>query len=381
MPTRLRVMSVLSCLPLALALAACGERGDGAPAETAARPVRTIIVGDSAGSELRRFPGRVEATQQAELSFRVAGQLREVRVREGDRVEAGSVIARLDPTDYETALADRQATFDNAERNYRRASELVESGSISRLDYDRMEAQFRSAEAALEQARNNLAYTELRAPFTGRIAQRLVENFEEVQARQPVFYLQGDQQLDVIIDLPETIIRQVRRGDAVETDEDVASSDAARVQAWATFSDYPELKLPLTLREVATRADAATQTYRVTFSMPPPKAFTVLPGMSADVAVDFSPLLSGDQVFWLPAQAVQADASLAAQVWIYDSASGTVSARPVETGRLADDRIQVTSGLAGGEEIVAVGAPYLSEGMRVRPLPQLEQAEPRPGDR
>jgi RND family efflux transporter MFP subunit len=207
-----------------------------------------------------------------------------------------------------------------------------------------------------------------------------VENFEEVQARQPVFYLQGDQQLDVIIDLPETIIRQVRRGDAVETDEDVASSDAARVQAWATFSDYPELKLPLTLREVATRADAATQTYRVTFSMPPPKAFTVLPGMSADVAVDFSPLLSGDQVFWLPAQAVQADASLAAQVWIYDSATGTVRARPVETGRLADDRIQVLSGLTGGEEIVAVGAPYLSEGMRVRPLPQLEQAEPRPGD-
>jgi RND family efflux transporter MFP subunit len=372
-------MTVLSCVPLALA--ACGERGDGAPAETAARPVRTIVVGDSAGSELRRFPGRVEATQQAELSFRVAGQLREIRVREGDRVEAGGVIARLDPTDYETALADRQATFDNAERNYRRASELVESGSISRLDYDRMEAQFRSAEAALEQARNNLAYTELRAPFTGRIAQRLVENFEEVQARQPVFYLQGDQQLDVIIDLPETIIRQVRRGDAVEMDEDVASSDAARVRAWATFSDYPELQLPLSLREVATRADASTQTYRVTFSMPPPEAFTVLPGMTAEVAVDFSPLLSADQVFWLPAQAVQADASLAAQVWVYDSATGTVTARPVETGRLADDRIQVLSGLEGGEEIVAVGAPYLSEGMRVRPLPQLEQAEPRPGDR
>ena len=376
---RLRMLTALLCS--SLALVACGQRGDGASEEPAARLVRTVVVGDSASSELRRFPGRVEATQQAELSFRVAGQLREVLVREGDRVEAGSVIARLDPTDFETALADRQATFDNAERNYRRASELVESGSISRLDYDRMEAQFRSAEAALEQARNNLAYTELRAPFTGRIAQRLVENFEEVQARQPVFYLQGDQQLDVIIDLPETIIRQVRRGDAVALDEDVATSEAARVQAWATFNDHPELRLPLTLREVATRADASTQTYRVTFSMPPPSAFTVLPGMTAEVAVDFSPLLSGDKVFWLPAPAVQADATLAAQVWVYDGKSGTVSARPVETGRLAGDRIQVLSGLNGGEEVVAVGAPYLSEGMSVRPLPQLEQAEPRPGDR
>ena len=379
MPSRLRSLMALLCIPLALG--ACGQRDDGAPAEPAARPVRTVVVGDSASNELRRFPGRVEATQQAELSFRVSGQLREVLVREGDRVEAGSVIARLDPTDFETTLADRQATFDNAERNYRRASELVESGSISRLDYDRMEAQFRSAEAALEQARNNLAYTELHAPFTGRIAQRLVENFEEVQARQPVFYLQGDQQLDVVIDLPETIIRQVRRGDAVAMDEDVATSEAARVRAWATFNDHPELRLPLTLREVATRADASTQTYRVTFSMPPPSAFTVLPGMTAEVAVDFSPLLSGDNVFWLPAQAVQADAALTAQVWVYDSSSGTVSAQPVETGRLAGDRIQVLSGLEGGEEVVAVGAPYLSEGMRVRPMPQLEQAEPRPGDR
>jgi RND family efflux transporter MFP subunit len=379
MPSSFRLLTALLCT--SLALSACGRGDDGAPAEPAVRPVRTVVVGDSSGSELRRFPGRVEATQQAELSFRVAGQLREVLVREGDRVEAGGVIARLDPTDFETALADRQATFDNAERNYRRASELVETGSISRLDYDRMEAQFRSAEAALEQARNNLAYTTLRAPFTGRIAQRLVENFEEVQARQPVFYLQGDQQLDVVIDLPETIIRQVRRGDAVAVDEDVATSEAARVKAWATFNDHPELRLPLTLREVATRADTSTQTYRVTFSMPPPSAFTVLPGMTADVAVDFSPLLSGKNVFWLPAQAVQADASLAPQVWVYDSESGTVSARAVETGRLAEDRIQVLAGLEGGEEVVAVGAPYLSEGMRVRPLPQLEQAEPRPGDR
>lgn len=379
MPSRLWLLPPFLCA--LVMLAACGERDDGVPSEPAVRPVRTVFVGDSSDSELRRFPGRVEATQQAELSFRVAGQLREVLVREGDRVEAGEIIARLDPTDFQTTLADRQANFDNAERNYRRASELVESGSISRLDYDRMEAQFRSAEAALEQARNNLAYTELRAPFTGRIAQRLVENFEEVQARQPVFYLQGDQQLDIVIDLPETIIRRVRRGDAVESGEDVRTSEAARVRAWATFSDHAELELPLTLREVATRADTSTQTYRVTFSMAPPTAFTVLPGMTAEVAVDFSPLLSGDNVFWLPASAVQANAALEPQVWVYDSGSGTVSARAVETGRVADDRIQVLSGLDGGEEIVAVGAAYLSEGMRVRPLPQLEQAEARPGDR
>ncbi|KGE03551.1 efflux RND transporter periplasmic adaptor subunit [Pseudohaliea rubra] len=371
----------LVLLAATLALSACGQRKEGAPAEPAVRPVRTNVVAEGAGSELRRFPGRVEATQQAELSFRVAGLLRDIPVREGDRVETGVLLARLDPTDFETTLADRQATFDNAERNFRRASELVESGSISRLDYDRMEAQFRSAEAALKQARNNLAYTELRAPFAGRVAQRLVENFEEVQAKQPVLYLQGSRQLDVVIDLPEGIIRTVRRETAVNAEEDVRSSDAARVRAWASFDDHPALRLPLTLREVATRADPAAQTYRVTFSMEPPAEFTVLPGMSAEVAVDFSPLYGGDQAFWVPASAVQADAELEPRVWLYDPATGTVSGRPVSVGRLAEDRIEVLAGLAGGEEIITAGAPYLAEGMRVKPLPQLEQAEPRPGDR
>ena len=66
-------------------------------------------------------------------------------VREGEEVEQGQVLARLDPTDFRITLEDRQATFDNAERNFTRAQELIKDGNISKLDYDRMEADFRSA--------------------------------------------------------------------------------------------------------------------------------------------------------------------------------------------------------------------------------------------
>ena len=72
--------------------------------------------------------------------------------REGDLVEAGEVLARLDPTDYELVLEDRQATYDNARSNFERGRGLITDGNISRMDYDRMEANFRTSSAALSKA-------------------------------------------------------------------------------------------------------------------------------------------------------------------------------------------------------------------------------------
>jgi RND family efflux transporter MFP subunit len=350
------------------------------PQADSARPVRLFTVDLVDGEQLRRFPARVQASRQAELAFRVGGQVREILVREGDLVSEGQLIARLDDTDLRTVLADRQATFDNAERNFRRGQELLGSGSISQLDYDRMEANFRSAEAALAQARNNLQYTELHAPFAGLVAERRVENFEEVQPRQPVFYLQNVRELQVVIDLPESIIRAVRGNETLD-ERDVRSGGAEGVRAWATFDDHPEVELPLSINEIATRADPATRTYRVTLAMQSPQAFTVLPGMSAEVVVDFSALFGSDAAVWVPAQAVHADAEMQPRVWVLDRTLMSVEPRPVQTGRISGDRIEITGGLLGGEEIVAVGAAYLAPGMPVAPMPEREQAEPRPGDR
>jgi len=108
-------------------------------------------------------------------------------VKEGDIVEAGQVLARLDRADYDLVYEDRKATFDNARRNFDRGKELIKAGNISRMDYDRMEANFRTASAALSQAEKDREYTVLSSPFYGRVAERRVENFEEVQAKRTVF--------------------------------------------------------------------------------------------------------------------------------------------------------------------------------------------------
>ncbi len=359
-------------------LVACGGTEQATPAP-ATRPVKVFLVEGGAAAAVRSFPGKVNASQRAELAFRVSGKLQEVLVKEGDLVQEGQVLARLDPTDYELVLEDRQARFDNSERNFKRGGELVKNGNISRLDFDRMEAEYRSATAALSQASKDLEYTILTAPFGGRIAQRGVENFEEVTARQTVIWLQNIDQLDIVIDLPESLVRSIR-GDVSTDGTDGAGHIKPAPRATARFEGRGDQAFVLQPKEVSTRADPQTQTFRATLTMPAPTTFTVLPGMTATVSLDLSDLVSGNSVKWVPARAVQADSALDARVWLLDPVSMTVSSRKVSIGRLSGSMIEITDGLVGGEEIVAVGAPYLAEGMRVTRMAEREQAVPRAGD-
>jgi len=371
------VKIVGACLVL-IGIVACG--GAEMPADPViTRPVKTFTVEGGSADAVRTFPGRVDATQRADLAFRVPGQVQEILVREGDLVEQGQVLARLDPTDYELVLEDRQATYDNARSNFERGQGLITDGNISRMDYDRMEANFRTASAALSKARKDLEYTVLVSPFRGRIAQRRVENFEEVLAKQTIIWLQNIDQLDVIIDVPESIVRMARR--SVMDDESVAADDEVNdVSAFARFEGRTEELFFLTPKEIATKADAQTQTFRATFTMEAPTDFTVLPGMTATVLLDLSTLLEGEQAKWVPVRAVQADSGLEPRVWVLDSETMTVSGVPVSIGRMSRGMIQVTDGLKGGEEIIAVGAPYLAEGMRVSRMKLTEQAVPRDSD-
>ncbi|MCB1706522.1 MAG: efflux RND transporter periplasmic adaptor subunit [Halioglobus sp.] len=360
-------------------LVACGDAQEpDAPLPT--RPVKTFVVEGGDADAIRTFPGRVDASQRAELSFRVPGRLQEILVKEGDRVEEGQVLARLDPTDYRLVYEDRKATFDNSQSNYERGKDLVADGNISRMDFDRMEASFRSASAALSQAEKDLEYTVLKSPFRGRVAQRQVENFEEVLAKQTIFSLQNTSLLDIIIDVPESVIRMVRALD--EEQRSISADERVSVTgAYAVFEGQTNEQFVLTPKEIATKADAQTQTFRATFTMQSPSSFTVLPGMTTTVVLDLSELIDDHSVVKrVPVRAVQADAALKPRVWVLDPETMTVSAQEVSIGRMSGGMVEVKDGLAGGEEIVAVGAPYLAEGMQVSRMAVTEQAVPRADD-
>lgn len=355
-----------------LTLTACGSGDQSAPPPPT-RPVKTFFVEGGTADTVRKFPGRVDASQRAELSFRVPGQLQKILVKEGDAVDADQVLAQLDPADYQLVYEDRKATFDNTQSNFKRAKELVADGNISRMDYDTMEANFRSASAALSQAKKDLEYTVLTSPFAGRVAQRMVENFEEVQAKQVVFSLQNTNRLDIIIDVPESVVRSIGNEPRSGTNDEPARV----VHAWAEFEGHPNEKFLLRHKEIATKANEQTQTFRATFTMEAPTNFTVLPGMTTTVQLDLSELITKDLVRRVPVRAVQGDSGLKPRVWILDPETMTVTGQEVTIGRMTGGMIQITGGLDGGEEIVSVGAPYLAEGMAVTRMKNTEQAIPR----
>jgi RND family efflux transporter MFP subunit len=356
-------------LALVTILVGCGE----APEQVltpSARPVKSIVVEAPQGGGVRNFPGRIESANRADLAFRVGGKIAELVVQEGARVEREQVLARLDETDFRITLKDRRATYDRASKDFERGKELVAKGAISRRDFDAVDANFKTAAAALEQATQNLDYTYIRAPFAGEVSERHADVFEEVAAGQKVYSVIDRDALEVQIDVPEDIIlalpSKARTG---ETEPDI--------EVWASFDAAPGRQFDLRFKEVSTRADAQTQTFQVTFSLPRPKDVTVLPGMTASVAVDLSKVVKEQAVYYLPLSAVVGDNHLAARVWIVNEEQMTVHERPVKVGRMVGSRIEVTEGLEPGLRVITAGAAYLSEDMEVTLMRQSEQAQPR----
>ena len=363
-------------LPFAvlLFLSGCAEE---APVEEPAvvRPVKTVLIDAPESGGIRNFPARIDANRKAELSFRVPGKVQELLVKEGDEVVEDQDVARLDPTDYEIVVNDREATYSNSKKNFDRAKDLIEKGHISQMDYDRLEAEFKNADAALKTARQDLRYTKLQAPFSGVIAKRHIERFEEVIAKQTVLSLQDTSLLEVKMDVPESMVRSIR------SSAEGRAERRAAVKVTASFDGLPGRQFPLTFKEVATKADPQTQTFQITFTMEPVSGATVLPGMTANVTLDLSAIAdSEEQVFTVPVSSVVGDYKLDPRVWVVDQASMTVNPRSVKVGRMWGDNIQVSEGLEPGDLLVTAGVPFLVEGMKITLLPDLEQAEPRPGE-
>ncbi|WP_426415619.1 efflux RND transporter periplasmic adaptor subunit [Aestuariirhabdus sp. LZHN29] len=353
----------IAAVVLPLLISGCSKEEKVAAPE-AVRPVKTLVVSSPETANVRVFPGVIDANQKVDLSFRVAGKLKTLPVREGDRVEKGQVIATLAPTDFEIVQRDRQARYQEAKANFERAAQLLPQGHISKADYDRLESTYKSADAALAEARQDLAYTTLKAPFSGRIALRMVQNFEEVQAKQAIIELQDTSALEVKVDIPESDVRRMRE-------------NGERPSLRAIFGPGEDQKFALKVKEYATVADAKTQTFRVTLAMETPTTFTVLPGMTTSVEMRMRRgSMSGDARFKLPLSAVRGDIKLSPQVWVVNPDDMTVASQTIEVGSMSGTSIDVVGGLNEGDRVVVAGVAFLDEGQKVRLLPDVEQADP-----
>ncbi|SEQ07868.1 RND family efflux transporter, MFP subunit [Ectothiorhodospira magna] len=348
---------------LAVLLVACG--GPPEPeSEPRVRPVMAVELESPTGLAARSFSARAEAAERTGLAFRVSGQVVSVRADLGDYVAAGTELARLDDRDYrlkvrelEGQLAAAEGKLTEARANFERGRTLVADGTISRADFDRLQAGFQQARGqrdalaeGLATARAALEDTVLRAPFNAHVAVRAVEPFEQVSPQRVVFVLDGLDMIELRVGMPETLVVHRERLKAVD------------VHFAALGRDYAGH-----VRAIGVDVDEDTQTYPVRIAVPNPDRM-ILPGMTA--RVDFRAALPEGvdaDYFLVPLTAVTEHRG-DHHVWRLDEADERVHRVPVSLGPLERDGIRVRGDLQPGQRVVVAGVQHLEEGQRVRLL-------------
>jgi len=360
-----KTSNAIHLLATLLLITACDEKQT-AQVEQPLRPVRTIVASATDGITGRDFPGIVIAENKADLSFRVSGKLKELLIKEGDKVKQGQILARLDQTDFKIALEDKQASYIKAKANFTRSAKLIEPGHISQREFDQIKATYSTSSAHLKAAKQNLIYTELKAPFDGSITKTYVDNFEEVLGKGKIATLQDLKSMEIEIDVPESLMIRVRRGQ---------NNRAIH----ARFDAIKGEEFPLTFREISTQADETTHAYKLRFALPTIENYTILPGMTATVVADSVPTADQDSSkneIIIPAHAVMEDNRgryvFIAEPEISSPTTGVVHRRDVTTSRLTNSGLIITSGIHPADLVITAGMSKMQEGLRVRLMVDVE---------
>jgi len=349
---------ILRCLAVALAALVAAGCNDGVSDEQMPPPAPQVSVAEVVVRDLPQwdeFTGRIEAVKSVEIRPRVSGYIERVHYTEGAEVKKGDVLFAIDPRPYraelarvEAELARARAQFEVARTEMIRARALLETRAISQEDYDRRsagsaqtQAGVAAAEAALETARLNMQYTQVRAPIAGRTGRALVTEGNLVGAGENVLttlvsldpvhvYFEGDEQ----IYLRYRELGQLR-------------GRAHRVQVG--LSDETDVPHEGYVDFVDNQVNPDTGTIRVRAVLPNPERI-LTPGLFARVK------LFGSDTF--DALLVDDKAILTDQdrryVYVIDD-NNLAQRRDVQPGRLVDGLRVVTEGLAPGDRVIVHG--------------------------
>jgi multidrug efflux system membrane fusion protein len=363
---------ILTGLGLALALAGCRE----APQMPVPPPpkVTAIVPTEEDIAQFRDYTGRVEAVETEEVRARVKGFLKKIHVPEGAEVEKGALLYEIDPRTFQADLEKAAAEVARFETQLeltaseaRRAADLRLSRAFSEEDYlqrvaakNAADAGLKQARAALQSAKLELGFTQIRAQIDGRIGRTLVTEGNLVGYNQPTL-LTTIVRLDPVYVYFEETERGLEDYDALLRAKKVASIAQAKIAvrvelAWE--KGYPHQGY-LDFRD--NKIDLGTGTIQLRAVVPnTDRALT--PGQFVRVRVTFG---EAKRRLLVPEQALGRDQG--GKFLLLVKADNTVEQRPVTTGMVQDGKVVIESGLKSGERVIVTGLQRARPGAVVEP--------------
>ncbi|QDV47939.1 Multidrug resistance protein MdtA precursor [Stieleria neptunia] len=296
---------------------------------------------------------RPEEIEQLKASLAQAEASAEQAAAEHERNSRLIKDRAVSQTDFDISLARKKRTIAEVES----AKEALNIGMTGARpeDIQAKRAEIRALESAVAAAKNQLDDATLTAPFDGEISVRYVDNFQRVQAKQPIVRLFDLSEIEVTIQIPESLIGLVPEVKQV----------ACR------FDAHPERDFFGTVTKIGREASQITRTYPVTVQIEQPDDVKILPGMAAmvrnhreegDETVTAELIVPPSSVFTV------ADDDSQSYVWVYDEGTNKVTRRAVTTGELTPVGLKVIEGIQVGERVVTSGVNSLTEGQEVKLL-------------
>jgi RND family efflux transporter MFP subunit len=318
------------------------------------RPVNTLVVERQDLPIIVNAVGRLVPNREVVLSSQVAGIVQSYGVDTGDAVAADETVVTLDPVDYQLALNEAQANllsvrarFAAAKNSFGRAAQLLPANVITPEIFDRIEAEFKSAQAAVSQAetmvdinQRRLEKTIIAAPFDGLVTSRMVEIGQNINVGDPVMAIADMARMRVKINVNEQDYVHLDKNDAV----------TVRVEA------YPEAAFAGQVDKIGVKADPHTNTFEGEILVANPD-LVLKAGLTATVNITVDAIRDA---ILIPQNCVLFRENRK-EVFVVD-ASGKAAAREVKLGRAFGASVRILEGVAAGDRLVSTGAPYLKDG-------------------
>lgn len=334
-------------LSLLAALCSCGNHNK--IADNPAIPVHNVFVTPVetiGGQGVRQFVGIVEECRSVSVAFKTPGEIAKIMVKEGDRVQAGQLLAQLDDEEYSLALQQLQVKYDQTASEIERVKYLYEHDNISKSEWEAASAGFEQLSLELQRSKKKFEYTKLFAPVSGYVTKVNFEKGEIVAAGTPVMEIMDDGSLEVIVDLP---VREYARRDQFKSFSSL---------------DKNSVEKPLQLMSITPKADN-NQLYLMRLRVPDGERGSLTPGMTVTVAVS-SDAVGGEAACKVPLRSVFNHDGHSC-VWVLE-ADSTISRRNVEVRETVAGEAFITGGLDGSEQVVRAGVNSLHDREKVNVL-------------